>query len=312
MAGDGAWNENYEYKYKLVQKTLLKLPGANERGMVASVRLTIRPQADNTWIGQITETELSKLDEQDYDYDSTGVTVTSEKKPLQDVPLNKLFKVFLKNGVIDTLSVDQTMTEKETNLVKFAVSQFQVDTKGQNLIQESEHNARPDLNSTNAYFMTMEPTALGVCKTNYDISRLPEYLAYAQYDSIPSLAKYAGEGDVIQIIKHTNYNNCNNELSDNVVDRDNREEVNDLINTRIIISGSLDKYILHSSASTGKNEAVTEYIYLTLESMELANGDRTYRFSPRFGNMENFGSMENMQTLGNMKNVGNLVQRNVY
>lgn len=273
--------------------------------MVASVCLTIRPQADNAWIGQITESELTDLGEQDY-----GSSDVAEKKSnFQDVPLNKLFKVYLKNGIIDTLSVDQTMTEKQINLVKLIVSAFQVDTKGQNLIRESANNPRPDMDTNNAYYMTMEPTTIGVCKTSYDISRLPEYLAYAQYDTISSLSKYAGEGDVIQIIKHNNYNKCNNEQSDYVADRDALDKVSDLITTRIIISGSLDKYTIHSSVSTFTNEKTRNYFYVTLESMERNYEDR--RFNQRFEMMDNFGSMEkarNMQNDGNMKNVGNLAQ----
>lgn len=261
-----------------------------ERGTIANVGLTIRPQSDNVLIGQITEASLSDLDEQDADYDSAPSDVIDSKTVLQGVPLNKLFKIHLRNGVIDTLSVDQTMTMKQINQVKFIASQFQVDTKAQNLVRESGNYQQSDRN-TNNYYTTMEPTVFGVCKTIYDISHLPEYLAYAKYDTIPSLSKYAGEDEVIEIVKNTNYKDCNNEQAGYNADIIDRKQDSNSLSANIIVTGSLDKYTIHSSVATNINGDMKDYIYLTLESMERSNADSSYNNSPQFGSMQNVGNL---------------------
>lgn len=271
----------------MVDKIFPERPG----GFIASYRLTIRPQPDNVLIGEITKIELEEIPP--YVLLGAQHVLSQWKSASQDVSLRKPFKVYLKNGVIDSLSVDQTLTFDIINILKFIVSQFQVDTKAQNFIRKSDNDIRPDVNTNDAYYVTMEPTDMGVCKTTYDISRLPEYLAYAEYGNIPSLSKYAGDEQVIKIIKNTNLHKCNiNEQTQYAADRNDQEKWHELLNSRIIITGSLDNYTIHASATKAENVNFSEYIYLTLESIEQSNEDRSYSSSPRFGNMKNVGNLD--------------------
>lgn len=308
VAGGGAWKESKEYKYKLIAKTFVTFPGSNKQnGAISRVLLTIRPQSDVLLIGQITQAGFTEIDEQD-EHDSQDSNMSEKSASLNDVAVNQQFKINLKNGVIDSLSVDRSMTTHQINQLKFIVSQFQVDTKAQNVMQ-SENNHLPDANTNSAFYTTMEPTVTGECETTYDISRLPEYLAYAKRESIP-LPELPGETDVFEIVKNKNYNNCNErgryllDLAGQKDDTNRMESDPDVtLNTDILITGTLDNYTIQSSITTNKVAGVKEYIYLTLESLdsvEQLNADSNYTYSPRFENMENIGSL--VYTIDDKKN----------
>ncbi|XP_037047593.1 vitellogenin-3-like [Bradysia coprophila] len=285
VAGEGAWKHDHEYKYRFVYKTFLKEPTSKILGFVSSVGLTIHPQTDRVLIGRITDAS-SKILTHDQTPDERDSVPTF-------VPIGKQFKFFLKNGVIDSLSVDRTLTTTEINRMKLIVSQFQVDTKAENVI-ESMNNHLPDANTNNALYTTMETTVSGTCETSYDISRLPEYLAYANYGSIASLSRYAVGDDVIEIKKHINTKNCEELTGTDFMDIVSKKNDRDSIvsrDTRIIITGSLDKYIIHSSEYYNQMLDINNYVYLSLESLKRTNDNSDYTYGTQSDNMLNIGNL---------------------
>lgn len=286
VAGEGAWKDNKEYKYKLVVKTFLELPGTNkENGAISSVHLVIRRESDNVLVGKIIQAGFVDADQQGSSEEQDSNT-NDKKTAFDDVELNKPFKIHLTNGVIQSLSADPTMTVHQINQLKFITSQFQVDTKAQNVLQ-SDDNRLPDA-SNSSYYMTMEQTVTGECETTYDITKLPNYLAYANRDKIP-LFDLIGDGEVIQIVKNTNYTNCKERaryLSDAAVVSEGTVPVS--LSSRIMITGSMDDYTIQSSVTTNKIGGLSEYIYLTLKSVKQRDADSN---SLQFENLENIGSL---------------------
>lgn len=253
--------------------------------------MTIRPQSADILIGRIIQVGFINADEQAVDDEDSNM---SDKIPaIKDVPMNKEFMIHLKNGFIDSLSVDRTMTTNQINQLKFIVSQFQIDTKAHNVMQ-SENNHLPNASTNDAFYTTMEPTVTGVCATTYDISRLAEYLAYAKRESIP-LPELDG-GAVVEIVKSKNHNNCK-ELARYLLALAGVDQIDDTnqmknnldasLTTRILVTGSLDDYTIQSSVTTFKLGDLSEYIYLTLESVEQSNTDTDYQQR----NMENIGNL---------------------
>ncbi|XP_037033230.1 vitellogenin-like isoform X2 [Bradysia coprophila] len=311
VAGNGAWERNKEYTYKLLGRTLKPSPESNNKfvGVISRAYLTIRPQSDNLLIGQISRAEYGKVNE----------TLTEEwisnldSRILNNWPLNKPFKVHLENGVIRSLSVDASLTNYEVNQLKVIMSQFQVDSRAQNQIQLSE-NQLPEKYHSTAFYKTMEPLVTGNCETVYEISAIPDYLIQAHPEWIP-VPELKGAGDFIQITKSRSHVNCH-ETSGYLLDMAGRKDSNtneihlvrmnlsanhNLYVTedrRIVVSGSLERYTIQSSVTFNKVNNVhdnrltlTDLVNVTLESV-VDTTDRS-GFAP--------------ENLTNLKNTGNLV-----
>lgn len=304
VTGDGAWESNKEYRYKLVAGTLKSLPQSKNEfvGVFSRAYLTIRPQSDDLLIGQITQAEYGKVNQKLY-----GEWISNlEDRKLENWPLDKPFKIHLENGVIRSLSVDDSMTNYEINQLKVIVSQFQVDTNAQNKIDFSD-NQLPGTDTTNAFYKTMEPIVTGNCETDYEISLIPDYLLRSNPEWIP-LPELSGTGQIIEIVKTRSYSNCH-ETSDYLLDIAGRNDFktngyrkNDLHlneNRRIVISGDLKAYTIQSSVTfntvingrDNNSPPLTDYINVTLQSVEERNTPTEFRF----------------ENVINLKNVGNLV-----
>lgn len=305
VAGDGAWEQNKDYTYRLEARTFRLRPKSNNEfvGVISRAVLSIRPQSNDLLIGKITQAEYGEVNQQNA---VIGNTDLNDRK-LENWPLNKPFKIHLENGVIRSLSVDNSMTNYEINQLKVIASQFQVDTNAQNQIQFRD-NQLPGKDRNNAFYKTMEPLVTGNCETVYDISPIPEYLiqSHPEWVPLPEL-KQAG-GEFIQIVKSRSYTNCH-ETSGYHLDIAGRNDLNtngmgqnDLYlteNRRIVISGSLGRYTIQSSVTLNKvinrrndnNPVLTDYVNVTLQSVEQSASNPEIR-------------LENVM---NLTNVGNLV-----
>lgn len=288
----------------MVAKTFVK-----QNGVISRFYLTIRPQSDNVLTGQITQAGYVEVDEEDSDKQDSN----DGKLNYLDIPLllNKPFKIHLRNGAICSLSVDREWTNYQINLLKVIVSQFQVDTKAQNVMQSAD-NRLPERNGNNAFYKTMEPTVYGQCETVYDISGLPEYLTQSNREWVP-LPDLVGEGQVIQVVKNTNYQNCNERTHYLINLFGQKEDTNRMNNnvmasqkSRIFISGSLNDYTIQSAVITNKVADLNEYIYVTLESVEQRNTN--YGSNPRL-RIANYNNYESNPRLENLLNVENLLYK---
>lgn len=279
-------------------KTSFKPSGPNKQnGAISYINLTIRPQSSNVLIAEITQSGYTKVHQKQYDVQHSNLNEGLSE--FSDIPLNKPFKIYLRNGAIHSLSVDSTMTNDQINALKGVVSQFQVDTKAQN-VMDSDDNHLPERNG-NAFYKTMEPTSYGECETIYNITALPEHLKQSnKWVSLPDLA---GKGELIQVVKTKNYENCNERnrhLSNLIGQKDNTVMVSQ--NSRIIISGSLTDYTIQSAVITNKVENLEEYIYLTLKSVEQSNNN--YENNLQYGNRlkeENLLYNEDLQKYGGLE-----------
>lgn len=216
----------------------------------------------------------------------------------------------MENGVIQSLSVDNSLSNYEINQLKVIVSQFQVDSNGHNRIVFSEtvFNENSD---NDAFFKTMEPIVTGNCETIYDISPIPEYLikSHPEWVPLPELKGLSGEH--IRVVKSRNYENCH-ESSDYLLDNAGRKDTIESVwrrnhlfaveDRRIVISGSLESYTIQSSFSVNKvinrlnnSPALIEFVNTTLQSVaDVSNGLENEPWHER-----------THQSV--MKNVGNLV-----
>ncbi|KAJ6643440.1 Vitellogenin-A1 [Pseudolycoriella hygida] len=288
VAGDGAWKENLVYKYKIQSYTK-----ANGGAIVFQGDLSIYPQSDVLLIGKINQAKYGITDGQFLSQDDLDL---SDVDMPNELSLNKLFAIHLENAVIRSISVDRSMSKKEIKQLSAIISQLQVDTNAQNLLQ-SKDNHLPVRGSNNAFYKTMEPDATGNCETHYDISILSDYLIDAHPKWIP-LPKLKGQGDFIKIEKTRNFNNCkerndflaaykgrqndfqSNSNSDEINAQRNTHErsaeqrtsgINSRIlspATRVVISGNLQSYVIQSSATFGKNGDSDDYLEVTLESVQ--------------------------------------------
>lgn len=285
-------------------RTFKLLPESNNElvGVISRAYLSIRPQSDDLLIGKITQAEFGEVTQQ---YAAKGNADLNDRK-LEDWPLNKPFKIHLENGVIRSLSVDNSMTNYEINQLKVIASQFQVDTNAQNRIQYRD-NQLPEKQRNNAFYKTMEPLVTGNCETVYDISPIPQYLIQSHPEWVP-LPELNQAKEFIQIVKSRVYNNCH-ETSDYHLDIAGRNELNTKgmgqnnlylsESRRIVISGSLERYTIQSSVTVNKvinrhndnSPVLTDYVNVTLESVEQSTN----------------GPQLRLENLMNLKNVGNLV-----
>lgn len=309
-AGGGAWEQNKEYTYKLLGRTLKPSPESNSKfvGVISRAYMIIRPQSNNLLIGQITRAEYGKVNET---LSEEWISNLDSRK-LDSWPLNKPFKIHLENGVIRSLSVDNSLTNYEVNQLKVIVSQFQVDTNAQNQIQLSE-NQLPEKYHNTAFYKTMEPLVTGNCETVYEISAIPDYLLRAHPEWIP-LPELKREGDFIQISKSRSHINCHetsghlldmagrkdsytNELHLNQMRDSNNHNLYVTEDRRVFVSGTLERYTIQSSITFNKVNNVldnrltlTDLVNVTLESV-----------------VETSNRPENVTNLTNLKNTGNLV-----
>lgn len=304
VAGDGAWQLNKEYTYKLVGRTLKPSSESNDElfGVISRAVLSIRPQTNDLLICRITQAEYGTVNQKQAGEQISNV----DDRKLDTWPLNMPFNIHLENGVIRSLSVDNALTNYEINQLKVIVSQFQVDTNAQNQIDYSD-NQLPEKDSNNAFYKTMEPIVTGNCETVYDISPIPNYLIQSHPEWVP-LPELKESGDIIQIVKSRSYDNCH-ETSDYLIDvarsnnlNTNGIRQNDMYLTesrRIVISGSLESYTIQSSVSVNKvinrgaNNSpalLLDYVNVTLESVKESSSRPQFRFD----------SMD-------LKNIGNLV-----
>ena len=191
----------------------------------------------------------------------------------------KPFEIRMNNGIVHSIAVDKDMTNVELNRVKSIVSQLQVDIQARNAITH-EHNHLPrnndaEDNDNQAVYKVMEPTVTGKCETNYDISRVPMFLAQNYPEANSNVA--LGKGDsVYEVIKSKNYSNCEQSMgyhfgvtglnewkpNTNVMGSLSKSAV-----SRVIITGDFDKYLIRSSVTTNRVVKATAGNYFILFSI---------------------------------------------
>lgn len=231
-------------------------------GIVTKGELSIRPQSENVLIGKLANSQYAQI----HDQLPGGWDQHISDKDLDFHPLDissKPFEIRLKDGAIRNIAVDKSMTNNEVNQLKGVLSQLQVDTQANNLIQ-CKYNQLPENNSTQAVFKVMEPTVTGKCETIYDVAPLPEYLiqSHREWAPMPELKK---NGLFLEIVKTKNFSNCDQRMGyhfgiSGANDwKPNTNVMGSALSksavSRVIISGNLDSYTIQSSVTTNRVSA---------------------------------------------------------
>jgi hypothetical protein len=288
VAGDGfAWDKTMFYKYKIEFKaTNHSFDGSDMGTVTARLQMFIQPESDDLLIAKITDANIDKKYLQ-----LLAAPVT--QRSFMYTPISKPFKIHLKFGMIDAMSVDHRISNFELNILKIIVSQFQVDTMGRNAFR-TEQTHLPVQGKNTAFFEKMEDTAAGKCKTVYDIAPIPDYLVETHREWIP-MPDMKKSGEFIKIDKMRNFKMCqgrdSNYLLAIAADTNNwnvfqaMENFVNLSETRrIVISGNLHRFTFQSSHAVSKvvkgsnqTPVMSEFVTIKLESVEPARTDRMMR-----------------------------------
>lgn len=261
----GAWRANTEYKYSVHTQTLTAIPNLKNQwvGFFTKADLTIRQLANDKLIGKLHNGQYSEF----HDALANGPAQYKPDNELQYQPMEmntKPFEIRMNNGIVHSIAVDKEMTNIELNRVKSILSQLQVDIQARNAIRSERnhlpHNNDAEDNQNQAMYKVMEPTVTGKCETNYDIARVPMQLAQ-HYPEVNSKVPL-GNGDIVyEVTKSKNYSNCEQSMgyhfgvsalndwkpNTNVMGSLTKSAV-----SRVIVTGTFDKYLIRSSVTTNR------------------------------------------------------------
>lgn len=286
VSGDGAWNVNHDYKYKLNGNSFMTTSETKNKfsGVVYRACLSIRPQSTDLLIGQLSQYEYAEVRDREY-FEITNASLVEEDLEFISEKETTPFKIHLENGVINGLSVDKTMTPTANNELKIMLSLFQVNTNAQNVI-EATNNQLPNGKDNNAKYKVMEPVSTGNCETHYDISKMPEDMM----NLIPLPLLNDNDSEFVKIAKGRNNSNCDKFIGyqyaltadGHSTDETSTDDANDTKPdfshmdeeaSLIIVSGSLKSYTIQLSFTVQHitaNDKSKFYrkVSATLESVE--------------------------------------------
>lgn len=262
-ANGGAWRTNTEYRYQLRTQTLASMPNLKNQwiGLFTKADLTIRPHSEDVLVATMSNGKHAEWHAQlPNDWNQY---VSDSKLSYEPMQMNsKPFELRLKNGVVDKIAVDGSMSNVELNQLKAIVSQLQIDVRGENLIKNADYQLPTD-GKTQAFYKVMEPTVTGHCETLYDITPLPEQLTQendGQYMSQFAYEQLSKDDQLFEIVKTKNYSECEQYKgyhagihADNwKVNTNQMGSLQKSAVSRIVIAGSYDKYMILSSATTNR------------------------------------------------------------
>ncbi|XP_076296565.1 vitellogenin [Lasioglossum baleicum] len=256
------WKVGNEYSYIVRSRTLTSLDKLSDRytGVVVKALLTVQVKDANTLGAKLSRGQYANVHKDlPYGWDTP---ISDQSLELHDLPITgKPFEIKIKRGVIEDLIVDKKMPTWEVNLVKSVVSQLQVDTLGANAIAHKKNIQVPTDDEPYASFPVMEDSVGGKCEVLYDITPLPEYVIRMKPDLVP-MPKLKGDGQHIDISKTKNFDRCEQRMGYHFgITGSNRWEPGSNSNgqfltkfstSRVVISGSLKRFVIQSSVTTSK------------------------------------------------------------
>lgn len=308
LGGYNPWQSNKEYTYQIYSTTKTGIPELRQQyaSLQSQGRLVVQTENSNNpdvLIGQV-------LDLQHGDHNGD---IPDVEKNEQSNLNGKSFRMQLAGGIVQSLQVDESMSNDEVNQLKGILSQLQVDIRGQNLMP-SPYNQLPNVQENDipsGLYEVMEPSITGQCLVVYEISPVADY-------AVPSLHDHWAESQpvpegmpVFQIVKTMNYSECDlirsyhhgvSGWSDNLNVESN--QIGDFLSrstvSRIIASGTPAEFTIMYSESTMRVAAAPELYQkqttLTTSSVELV-----------LTQVSNYEAQ--LPKPSNPRNVGNLVYR---
>ncbi|XP_056645845.1 vitellogenin-like [Diorhabda sublineata] len=208
FASNPGWQNDKEYVYKLSGYSVASLDISDHgSGIAYKALLRLQPQSDNKIRGLIEDPQfvdiLENLPEPSRQLDLFNKQYNWKRLQL----CHKPFEVSLQNGRIVSFIVDEECSNWEVNLLKSAMSQFQLNTNADRLI-ESPLNSLPEDGDwdNDAVYLVMEDTVSGEVETTYNIRPLPDHVVQSRSNEARYLDS-VNKGRVIEVIKHHNYSN---------------------------------------------------------------------------------------------------------
>lgn len=210
-----AWKTGYEYQFLLQSQTVTKsnlneLSSNQYNGLYMEGVLVVQVKSPNLLYATICKPEYASV--QTAMADGSESDMPDGSLQYMPIPLTgKTFEIKTKNGVVKDLLVQKDVYLKhnwEVNLLKSVVSQLQVDTLGENMMQNKNYQL-PDNDFPFGYFMAMEDTVGGKCEVLYDIM---EVSTIHNMPPVP-MSDLPTDGNLINLTKTKNYTNCEQQMS---------------------------------------------------------------------------------------------------
>ncbi|XP_072402124.1 vitellogenin-like [Diabrotica undecimpunctata] len=309
LASNPGWKHGAEYVYSLEGRTLANIDALSQQqsGILFKGTLRLQPLSEGKLRGLIEKPVYDDIHAELPDGWQTEIPDKQVSwKQLQMV--KKPFEVEMRNGRITGLIVSKSLANWEVNFIKSIMSQFQLNTKGEQLI-ESPLNSLPEdgPNNQEAVFLAMEDTVTGETETLYLIRPLPEQVVQRKSGEAKYLDAAENE-DIIEIIKHKNYSNAeelpaysygfaklrNGEPAGNQMGEFFTRETF----SRVIVTGSLQQFTIQKSFTVNK----------AIVSPTLSDNDKASVVSVVNATLEEIKSPEqNIDEVPQPVNVGNLV-----
>ncbi|CAH1388803.1 unnamed protein product [Nezara viridula] len=202
------WEPGTQYSYSVRGRTVTGLHQiANQfTGVLMQAKLTIQAKSDSTLSLQIIGAKYAEI----HRNLSNGWDTYIPDESLDYMKLHLhsgAFELYLDDGIIKEMIVDQSIPTWELNVLKSIVSLLQVDVQAENVIK-SRLNLIPNSDLSLGTYKTMEDSVNGVHETIYDISEIQQYALQSQHQLLP-LPHSLGKGKVFEIVKNRNFSNSN-------------------------------------------------------------------------------------------------------
>ncbi|XP_018322689.1 vitellogenin-like [Agrilus planipennis] len=276
-----AWKNDAEYVYTFRTRTLSGVEDGSKEltGVFLKGKFHLSPRGNDNFMAKMTDVQMVQVHSHLFGgWDSDIPDSQLSYKPMQ--MSNNPFKIVMKDGVVHDVLVMQNTPSWEVKMIKGIVSQIQLDTLGQNVI-ESRLNQLPKEGSDFAVFKTMEKTITGNTETLYEIKQYPEYLL--QWENWrESLPHHGSVERYYEVTKSRNYSNSEHRpgfhygFYDNGDSKQKGPASNTLgqhfIRTgvsRAIISGTLQRYTIEKVTSTNRimlQSELSDKLYGRVES----------------------------------------------
>ncbi|XP_025073621.1 vitellogenin-2-like [Pogonomyrmex barbatus] len=255
---DCAWNSQTEYRYLVYSRTVAAIGQIKGQYTGLQVRGTLVVQAPST------NTLRARLENPQYANlhaplrNGPESEIRDEVLQYRDLPMSgKPFEIKLKHGLIQNVLMDNDVPIWEVNMIKAIISQLQVDTKGENLI-DSKGTQIPDESQPFGTFKVMEDSVGGKCEVLYDVSPLPDNIGLMRPDKVPMPEERGDDGHFYEVKKTKNYKKCqqrqvyiyglNDPTKVSQLDRQD-DVVSELSSSEVVISGHLREYTIQSSVT---------------------------------------------------------------
>lgn len=256
-----AFKAGSKYEYQLSGRSLTGLSdiSAEYNGVIFKCKLSLQAKSDEaTLIGRIFDVYYASVSESlPEGYDSP---ISNAEYKSATSWMDKPFQIVMKNGVVKDLLVDGDIPSWQANVFKGIISQLQIDTQGENLM-ESTITQLPESGRSSGVYKTMEDTVTGVHETLYEINPLPQYKLQLEPYLVP-FVQLKGDGEIIEIVKTKNFSNSvgnsgfyyglgkmghTEPLSNKLGELILRDSI-----TRVILTGDLNSYTIQSSLTVNK------------------------------------------------------------